>query len=96
VIRMLPLAGNPRAKMLGITEGFVKIIARRGSGTVLGGVVVAPRASEMIHALSLAVKDHLSVDQMASAFTVYPSLSGSTAEAARQLHRAVAERDRIG
>jgi dihydrolipoamide dehydrogenase len=96
VTRMLPLAGNPRAKMLGITEGFVKIIARRGSGTVLGGVVVAPRASEMIHALSLAVKDHLSVDQMASAFTVYPSLSGSTAEAARQLHRAVAERDRIG
>ncbi len=96
VTRMLPLAGNPRAKMLGITEGFVKIIARRGSGTVLGGVVVAPRASEMIHALSLAVKDHLTVDQMASAFTVYPSLSGSTAEAARQLHRAVAERDRIG
>jgi dihydrolipoamide dehydrogenase len=33
---------------------------------------------------------HLTVDQMADAFTVYPSLSGSVAEAARRLHRQVA------
>ena len=86
---LLPLPGNPRAKMLGINEGFVKLFARRGSGTVLGGVVVAPRASELIHAVSLAVSHKLTVDQVASTFTVYPSLSGSTAEAARQLHTAV-------
>ena len=40
----LPLASNPRAKMMGITDGFVKIFARTGSGTVIGGVVVAPKA----------------------------------------------------
>ena len=82
----LPLATNARAKMLGLTDGFVKLIARRGSGTVVGGVVVAPRASELIHPISLAVKMRLSIDQVASAYTVYPSLSGSVAEAARQLH----------
>jgi dihydrolipoamide dehydrogenase len=34
----------------------------------------------------MAVDLHLTVDQMASVFTVYPSLSGSVAEAARRLH----------
>ncbi|HTJ69043.1 MAG TPA: NAD(P)H-quinone dehydrogenase [Actinospica sp.] len=82
----LPLDTNPRAKMLGFTDGFVKLYARPGSGTVLGGVVVAPRASELIHSVSMAVDLHLSVDQVASVFTVYPSLSGSVAEAARRLH----------
>jgi dihydrolipoamide dehydrogenase len=50
-------------------------------------VVVAPRASELIHPVSLAMEARLTVDDLARAFTVYPSLSGSVAEAARQLHR---------
>jgi pyruvate/2-oxoglutarate dehydrogenase complex dihydrolipoamide dehydrogenase (E3) component len=83
----LDLGGNARAKMQGITDGFVKLIARRGSGVVVGGVVVGPRASELIHPISVAVKANLTADQLANTFTVYPSLSGSTAEAARRLHR---------
>lgn len=84
---MLPLATNPRAKMQGITDGFVKLFARKGGGTVVGGVVVAPRASELIYPVTLAVQHGLTVDQLAGTFTVYPSLSGSVAEAARQLHQ---------
>lgn len=83
---MLPLAGNPRAKMMGIRDGFVKLFAHRASGMVLGGVVVAPRASELIFPVTLAVQNRLTVDQVAGTFTVYPSLTGSIAEAARQLH----------
>jgi pyruvate/2-oxoglutarate dehydrogenase complex dihydrolipoamide dehydrogenase (E3) component len=82
----LPLATNARAKMLGIHDGFVKLFCRTGSGTVIGGVVVAPRASELIYPVTLAVEKRLNVDDVAHAFTVYPSLSGSVAEAARQLH----------
>jgi pyruvate/2-oxoglutarate dehydrogenase complex dihydrolipoamide dehydrogenase (E3) component len=85
---MLPLSRNPRAKMMGITHGFVKLFCRKGFGTVLGGVVVAPGASELIYPVALAVQHRLSVDQVASTITVYPSLSGSIAEAARQLHQA--------
>ncbi|MCM2577877.1 NAD(P)H-quinone dehydrogenase [Streptomyces meridianus] len=82
----LPLLRNPRAKMQGIRDGFVKIFCRPGTGIVVGGVVVAPRASELIHPIALAVDNNLTVEQMANAFTVYPSLSGSIAEVARQLH----------
>ncbi len=88
---MLPLATNARAKMDRFTHGFVKVFAQQGSGTVLGGVVVAPRASELIYPLTVAVQNHLSVDQLSSTFTIYPSMSGSIAEAARRLHRAAGQ-----
>jgi dihydrolipoamide dehydrogenase len=85
-IYKLPLKSNPRAKMIGMKDGFVKLFARTGSGTVIGGVIVAPRASELIFPLALAVEHRLTVDQVARAFTVYPSLTGSISEAARAMH----------
>ncbi len=88
----LPLATNARAKMQGFRDGFVKLFARRGTGIVLGGVVVAPRASELILGVSLAVEQSLTVDQMAHTFAVYPSLSGSLTEAARRLMRPAGDR----
>jgi NAD(P)H dehydrogenase (quinone) len=83
----LPLRGNARAKMQGNTDGFVKIFCRTVTGIVVGGVVVAPRASELIYPMAVAVAQRLTVDQVSGSFTVYPSLSGSVAEAARRLHR---------
>ena len=85
-IYKLPLATNPRAKMMGIKEGFVKLFARTGSGTVIGGVIVAPKASELILPVALAVEHRLTVDQVSEAFPVYPSLSGSISDAARAMH----------
>ncbi|MGI5283991.1 NAD(P)H-quinone dehydrogenase [Nonomuraea polychroma] len=81
----LPLATNARAKMQGFNDGFVKLFCRPHTGIVLGGVVVAPRASELILAVSVAVQQRLTVDQLAHTFAVYPSLSGSITEAARRL-----------
>ncbi|HEX5858158.1 MAG TPA: NAD(P)H-quinone dehydrogenase [Microbacterium sp.] len=86
VVHKLPLAANPRAKMMGIKDGFVKIIARQGSGTVIGGTIVAPRASELIYPIAIAVERRLTVDQLSRVFAVYPSLSGSITDAARAMH----------
>ncbi|NMN96124.1 NAD(P)H-quinone dehydrogenase [Antrihabitans stalactiti] len=84
---MLPLNTNPRAKMLGLRRGFVKIFCRPATGVVIGGVVVAPVASELILPIAMAVQNNLSVNDLAQTFSVYPSLSGSVIEAARQLMR---------
>jgi dihydrolipoamide dehydrogenase len=82
----LPLSGNARAKMQGVHDGFVKLFCRPGTGIIVGGVIVGPRASELIHPVSVAVAESLTADQLAQTFTVYPSMSGSVAEAARRLH----------
>ena len=81
----LPLRGNARAKMQGSRDGFVKLFCRPATGIVVGGVVVSPRASELIYPIAIAVAERLTVDQVSGSFTVYPSLTGSIAEAARRL-----------
>ena len=88
-IEKVMLDANPRAKMQGISEGFIKLFASVGSGTVIGGVVVAPRASDLIYPIAVAVENRLTVDQLARTYTVYPSLSGSIAEAASALHQPI-------
>jgi pyruvate/2-oxoglutarate dehydrogenase complex dihydrolipoamide dehydrogenase (E3) component len=82
---VLALAGNARAKMQGVAEGFVKLYCRPATGVVIGGAVVAPAASELIQPIAMAVQLGLTVNQLAATFTVYPSISGSVTEAARQL-----------
>lgn len=91
-VRKLPLASNPRAKMMRVKDGFVKLIAREGSGTVIGGVIVAPRASELIYPIAIAVERRLTIDQLSRVFAVYPSLSGSITDAARAMH--IVDRER--
>lgn len=91
----MPLRSNARAKMQGLTDGFIKLFCLPTTGIVVGGVVVAPGASELIHPIALAVSAKLTVDQVAQAFTVYPSLSGSMAEAARRLHPGAAVPDQV-
>ena len=82
---MLPLRTNARAKMSGLRHGFVKLFCRPATGVVIGGVVVAPIASELILPIAMAVQTRLTVNHLAQTLSVYPSLSGSITEAARRL-----------
>jgi dihydrolipoamide dehydrogenase len=76
---------NQRAKLQGIEDGFILLICSTG-GTVIGGVVVGPKASELIYPIALAIENRLTVDDVARTYTVYPSLTGSITDAARALH----------
>ena len=84
-VEKIELHTNPRAKMLGIEDGFIKVICSTG-GTVIGGVIAAPRASDLIYSIAVAIENRLTVDELARTFTVYPSLTGSISDAARALH----------
>lgn len=86
VATILPIKRNPRAKMRSISDGFIKLFAKKSSRVVIGGVVVAELASEYIFPIAIAVANRLTVDQLSHVFTVYPSISGSITEAARTLH----------
>jgi NAD(P)H dehydrogenase (quinone) len=81
----LPLATNARAKMSDLHDGFVKLFARQATGVIVGGVVVAPGASELVLPIALAVSKGLTVSDLAHTFAIYPSLSGSITEAGRRL-----------
>ena len=81
----LPLAGNSRAKMSNRPDGFVKLLARPGSGTIAGGAVVASYASDLIAPISEACFNRLTASQLSQSFQTYPSFAGSIQECARRL-----------
>jgi len=84
-VESLPLAGNSRAKMANQHDGFVKLLARPGSGTIVGGAVVAGYASDLISPISIAVFNRLTAQQLTQPFQIYPSFAGSIQECARLL-----------
>ncbi|HZD00205.1 MAG TPA: NAD(P)H-quinone dehydrogenase [Actinomycetes bacterium] len=85
VTEKLALERNSRAKMANLEDGFVKLLARPGSGTIVGGAVVAGYASDLIAPASLACFNRLTASQLSQAFQIYPSFAGSIQECARLL-----------
>jgi NAD(P)H dehydrogenase (quinone) len=85
VVEKLPLSSNSRAKMSNLDDGFVKLLARPGSGTIVGGAVIAGYASDLISPASLACFNRITANQLAQAFEVYPTFAGSIQECARLL-----------
>jgi pyruvate/2-oxoglutarate dehydrogenase complex dihydrolipoamide dehydrogenase (E3) component len=84
-VMKLPFATNARAKMVGLEDGFVKLVVAAHSRIVVGGTIVSPHASDLILPVSVAVHARLHVAQLAQAFSIYPSFGGSVQEAARRL-----------
>lgn len=60
---------------------------------MIGGVIVAPRASELIYPIAIAVERRLTVDQISRVFAVFPSLSGSITDATRAMHQVARDED---
>jgi dihydrolipoamide dehydrogenase len=81
VVGRARFAASGRARTLGATEGFVKVVADR-AGTVLGVHIVGPDASDLISAGVLAVEGALHVDDIVGAVHPHPTLGESLHEAA--------------
>lgn len=77
-----PLAASGKALADGEASGFVKLLCEEGGGRVLGGVVVGPHASDLIHEVALAVHAGLSFDVLAGMIHAHPTLAECVMEAA--------------
>ncbi|MBA1434328.1 dihydrolipoyl dehydrogenase [Bombilactobacillus bombi] len=77
-----PFAGNARAVSVDSTDGFVKLISDKKTGTILGGQVVGPNASDLISELSLAVNCQLNEEDIALTIHPHPTLGEPIQEAA--------------
>ena len=77
-----PFSGSGRARCMGETEGFVKIITHAGSDRILGVHIIGPRASDMIGEGVLALECNLTSQEFARAVRAHPTFSESFREAA--------------
>ncbi|KRK80677.1 dihydrolipoyl dehydrogenase [Companilactobacillus nodensis] len=81
-VAKFPFAGNARAVSLDAAEGFVKLIADKETGTLLGGQIVGPGASDLISELSVAVNCQLNAEDIALTIHPHPTLGEPIQEAA--------------
>ncbi|NUG38555.1 dihydrolipoyl dehydrogenase [Lactobacillus mellis] len=81
-VAKFPFAGNARAVSLDSTDGFVKLISDKKTGTVLGGQIIGPSASDLISEISLAVNCQLNEEDIALTIHPHPTLGEPVQEAA--------------
>ena len=77
-----PFMANGRARALGDTSGFVKILADRKTDRILGVHIIGPQASELISEGVVAMEFGASSEDLARICHAHPSLSEATKEAA--------------
>ena len=84
VTTFLPLDRVPKAHVMGELLGGVLLTAEKGSGKVLGVQMLCPRAADIIHEATLAVRFGLTVVDLTTTVHVYPSISDGLRQAARE------------
>lgn len=70
-----PFNDHGKSLVMNETDGFVKLITDRKSGEILGGAVVGPHASDLIHEVVVAMKFHATAAQFAAIPHYHPTLS---------------------
>lgn len=76
-----------RAVTDGETEGFVKIITKKGSDKILGATIVASHAGEMINELTLAMTQNIGLAALANVIHPYPTQAEAIRRAADAYNR---------
>jgi dihydrolipoyl dehydrogenase len=77
-----PFTANARARAMGETEGFVKILADTTTDAVLGAHIIGPDAGTLIAELVIAMEFGASAEDIARTCHAHPSLSEAVKEAA--------------
>ena len=75
LVEKYPFNDHGKSMVRGEVEGFVKLIADAGSGELLGGAVVGPEASELIHEIVVAMHFRATADVLSKIPHYHPTLS---------------------
>ncbi|MGE5607152.1 MAG: dihydrolipoyl dehydrogenase [Bacteroidota bacterium] len=77
-----PFLANGKALAQGEAVGFIKVVADKKSHRILGVQIIGPEASNLIAEAGLAVKHHLTIEQLTETIHAHPTLAESLHEAA--------------
>ena len=82
---MFSTAGNGRSVILGCQEGFAKVVTEARTGEILGGVIVAPHATDMIAEIAVAMKAEATAEEVSDTIHPHPTVSEIIMEAFHDL-----------
>jgi dihydrolipoamide dehydrogenase len=76
-----PFTASGKAVALGDTEGFVKVVADKGTGEILGVHIVGPEATELIHEFAVGRTLEATLEEIVHTIHAHPTLSEAALEA---------------
>jgi len=82
-----PFSGAGRARCMGETEGFVKVIAHKKTDRLLGVHIIGPRAADMIAECVLALEFGASSEDIARTIHGHPTFAEALQEAAMAIQK---------
>ena len=77
-----PFMANGRARAMGSTDGFVKVLSDKASDKVLGAHIIGPDAGTLIAEIAMAIEFGASAEDIARVSHAHPSLNEAVKEAA--------------
>ncbi|HET8761115.1 MAG TPA: NAD(P)/FAD-dependent oxidoreductase, partial [Nitrospiria bacterium] len=91
-----PFRGLAKAHVLGEIAGFVKVVADKATGRVVGAHIIGPHAAELIHEAVVALQAGAGAEDLVRAIHVHPTLAEVVREAAAAVHGAAIHAVRKG
>jgi dihydrolipoamide dehydrogenase len=85
-VGQFPFTANGRARAMGATQGFVKILADKQSDRILGAHIIGPEAGTLISELVLAMEYKASAEDIIETCHAHPTLEEAVKEAAMAVH----------
>ncbi len=76
-----PFTANGKAVALGETEGFLKVVADKRTGEILGVHIVGPEATELIHEFAVGRTLEATLEELMHTIHAHPTLSEAALEA---------------
>jgi len=83
-IGVFPLTASAKASCLGESRGFVKVYDK--GGIIVGVLIIAPHAGEMISEAVLAVRMNMKIEDVQDTIHAHPTLPESFLEAVRDVN----------
>jgi dihydrolipoamide dehydrogenase len=81
MVGKFPFTASGKAVALGDTDGFVKVVADKPSGEILGVHIVGPEATEIIHEFAVGRTLEATVEEIMHTIHAHPTLSEAALEA---------------
>ena len=85
-IGKFPFSASGKARILGETDGFVKIVAEKKYDEVLGVHIIGPHATELLAEACVAMALESTADELGRIMHAHPTVSESVMEAAEGVH----------
>lgn len=81
-VSQFAFSANPRARILGESDGLVRLVCEADSGEILGAHMMGPHVTDLIAEVALAVQMEATADDLAWATHAHPTLPEAMLEAA--------------